>query len=103
MHMVDYLPTADKVGSPSLTIEHGLTFFRALQCSMSKELTQKAWNYRKLVSIKLSHCRIHCEGFGDRGLKFQVLIPVRIYSSAAPKTSSVCAHRRRRPGYPCER
>jgi len=76
MHMDDYLPTADKVGSPSLTVEQGLTLFRALQCSMSKELTQKSWNYRKPVSIKLSHFCIHFEGFDDCGLKFQLLIPV---------------------------
>ena len=76
MHMDDYFPKDDKVGSSSLTVEHGLTLFRFLQCSVSKELKQKAWNYGNPVSIKLSHCRIHCEGFCDRGLKFQFLIPV---------------------------
>jgi len=37
--MDDYLPTADKMWSSSLTVEHRLTHV-ALQCSVSKDRTQ---------------------------------------------------------------
>lgn len=66
-----------------------------------KEEVQSRLEITQKLCMNLGHRRIHCEGFGERGCNFRVLI--LIASSATQKTHSVAIASRRREGWPHER